>query len=35
MLESVDNIVIVAATSNSITLSNTGVGLSILPIISC
>ena len=32
VLESVDSIVINAATSNSITLSITGVGMSILPI---
>ena len=32
VLESVDSIVIIAATSNSITLSLTGVGLIILPI---
>ena len=32
VLESVDNIVIIAATSTSITLSVTGVGLIILPI---
>ena len=32
VLESVDSIVIIAATSTSITLSNTGIGLIILPI---
>ena len=32
MLESVDSIVIIGATSTSITLSNTGVGLIILPV---
>ena len=32
ILESVDSIVIIGATSTSITLSNTGVGLNILPI---
>ena len=32
VLESVDSIVIIAATSTSITLSNTGIGLIVLPI---
>ena len=35
ILESIDSIVIIAATSTSVTLSITGVGLIILPISAC